>query len=217
MTSRLKQLLIPIGVIVVSGLTYLQLRAPPEVLPKDLENAGCVPARIRCDVRMHCGGPRYGLVETKAYLCPPLGAQDGGRFVELSSPPSLVTRWPRSDAGVECFEPINDCTFIETGECTDDEVCSGTGALSKVRVEQNICACWQPDAGACSMLLPDGGPGKVAPAGATLPPGWVGPGCRRKPCFEVSGEPGSWPAECPDQWPLKKGQGPLAPPPKEKQ
>lgn len=59
------------------------------------------------------------------------------------------------------------------------------------------CACFRPDAGACSVPGLDGGMQSAA-KGVTLGAGWSGPGCVRKACREPNGSQGSsWPAVCP--------------------
>jgi hypothetical protein len=126
---------------------------------------------------------------------PCLGLPDGG---------FILPRWPMRRDNLPAFTVFSaelvtqDATGCDAGICDSDEDDAGT-PRSLPRLLQCACRTTQPDAGVCRYRLADGGLA-LAPFGETLGPGygkrgWVGLGCVRKACVELSGFP-SMPSEC---------------------
>jgi hypothetical protein len=201
--SKLKAMFLFLGVATVGGTTYQLALLKAEHSVADAVDAGLlqvsVPARIACTVRVveACAADAgianvYQHVQLKARL-----VRDAGAGQE----PIIAFNLP--DSWRPCIRlagaPREVCQVLENGTCTPAAVC---GANAPPQVQQSTCACRRPDAGLCRVpTLPDGGGLVLAPLGATLQPGWVGPGCFRKFCGpEFAGEQGlSWPANCPEK------------------
>jgi hypothetical protein len=200
MTPRLRALLVATGVLIVGGTAYITARPGPGVTRADLLDAGiaedCDKVLIACQVRNHCrhlpdGGTarRYGTVRGAGYLCQRAGAD------------VLISRWPKGDAGEDCYEMAGDsaCRILQApGTCDDAEVCADTGeAQTPVAVALDQCFCRNADAGACRRVLPDGGLGANLPRNVTYAGDVAGAGCVRKVCSEAAGEWGeSMPTVC---------------------
>lgn len=196
--SRIKTLLVLVGIATLGGTTYLITTPRPGVTWPELLDAGlagrCTARLVECRARYVCGArPRYVTAQTKAAVCDIPGDDQ-----------LVVLRWP-VDGGMRCYEPVGTpeeaCRPVQAG-CTDGTLCGTDSEVMPVREEVQACACrrasgtctWDPD-GAGPM------PSRPAPLGATLGAGtWAGTGCLRKYCGpELAGEQGgSWPAECPE-------------------
>lgn len=202
MNRRLAALLAVAGVAIVSGTTYLLARPERGVTMDMITDAGllsdCTPMLMECQVRNQCtqlpdggGRPRYGTVTTKVMKCP---------APNPDAPDVLIFRWPRR-GGEECYEPVGDpktaCVVVDPN-CADATLCAeDQSGEQPVRAAQDRCACWQPDAGPCSVKSPTGS-NVSARVGVTFAAPFAGPGCVRKSCDELAGENGgSWPAQCP--------------------
>lgn len=196
--NKLRNLLVPVGIVVVGGLSLFLALPKPDTTRAELVDAGilehCDPAHLECQVRNHCrelpdGGlrPRYGTVEAKGYLCQRQGMD------------ALVVRWPRN-AQRECYELVGDdaCRFVsDAGTCSDSAVCNDASG-TPVRQATDRCACRNNDAGPCRVPNPDGGTALMIPLGVTVSAPFAGAGCVRKPCDVFDGEQGQdWPEACP--------------------
>lgn len=191
--TRLKSMFTIIGTVAIAGTVFTLALLKPQFDAADAVDAGILvvstPARLLCRARVvdACAADA-GLA--RPYVNLQLRAQlvrDAG--VENLVAIDLPNRWR------ECLRVVGTeaeaCTVLEEGTCSVPAVCA---ANAPPQVQQDQCACRQPDAGACTVG------GQPATLGVTLAAGsWVGPGCRRKYCGpEVAGEQGgSWPVECP--------------------
>ncbi len=209
MNPRLRALLMIAGFAIAAGTSYWVMTPRPGILRGDLADAGinadCSPFLVDCAARNLCqstlsdGGlsRRYLTVRVLYYRCPPMlehvrcsdGGLNPGCWDAGDGLPSLIPRWPRNDAGSDCYEPVGPpgeaCNVL--GATFDD---GGQGVLASV----DRCACRPTDAGMCRSPNPDGGalgvPMNYRQTYAAPFAQYTGPSCIRTPCGEMMGEQG---------------------------
>lgn len=165
MNSKLKALLVAVGLAVSGGVAYQVFTVPPAVTPGQLADAGiaeCSDIVVRASVRTgqtDAGAAgRYQSWLVPAKLCP-------GSDLILTGLP----------AGFEVFrtELVTDAGTVQLG----------------LRPDPGQCACRRQTAGTCRLKLPDGGL-VIPPLDTELQPGqWQG-NCQRKSCGVIAGDQG---------------------------
>lgn len=200
MNPKLRALLAAIGIVVISGTSYLLVTIRPGVTRADLVDAGitsdCDPVEVICQVRQiatpFCrpAAPKYLTVRSLAYQCARGGNLD----------PVLIMRWPRTPINTECFEAVGEASG-STGLPSACVVASATfddGGSLAAALDVDRCACRQRGQ-LCRWTQRDGGltPMNFAQTYRVDQAPFVGVGCARTVCTEKAGDEGqSMPASC---------------------